>query len=502
MRRLGFLIVLFIVSCSLWEYEDPSSPFANKSPVTYLSLIASDTIYAHLDSTTGVYTYAIGDDPAPGMIWDTLDHAFTTITTSKQVLYWWGEDVDGDVVGYYYKWSSDSVWIFTTQETGLFYVPIRTDLDVFQFQVKAVDDDGQTDQTPAKLILPITNSNPEISFRYRSNPLVVDIQSDTSLTFPTRTFVWNVIDQEGAETVTTIYYALDDTCASCWTELAAASYSSITLRDLLPGYHRFYIKAKDIAGAESAVIHFPDENNPSEPNFWRVMPVKGDVLLVDDFLQDSQNNAQSWYRSVLDSINGFESYSVWEIGNELPYSNSDVSANLNYFDKVFWYGAYTGAETYQDASSSIQNFIYSGGHILINAPQLKDTTVAWFPLQKTTVINPTGRGLQKGTVLESQVHDSLNLTLSSLIPIRVHEFTPDSSQFSTIRSLYKLEMADTTDEWTGSPNVCSIGRFQISPTAESGKVSLLSIPIHNGSIPLLSGSIGFLNYLLKEEFAE
>ena len=504
MRRLGFISFFIFFSCSLWEYDDPSIAHENESPETYLSLIANDTIYAHYDSTNGEYIYAIDEEPLPGMVWDTLDHAFTSITTSKQHLHWWGEDKDGNIIGYKYKWSSDSIWTFTAEEEGLFYVPIRTDLDVFSFEVVAVDNDSLADATPAKLTLPIMNSAPEISFRYRSNPFVDDIQSDTSLTFPTRTFVWDVIDQDGIETVIDIYYALDDTCNTCWIQLDAAAYSSITLTDIEPGYHRFYIQAIDIAGAESNIAFFPDDTNPNEPGFWRVIPVRGNVLLVDDFVQDSQNNAQNWYRSVLDSLLGADQFSVWEIGKELPYSSSDVSANLKYFNKVIWYAAYTGGETYHEAGSSLLNFVMDGGHLFLNAPELKDSTFSWFPLQDVSVINPSGR-LLSGATLESQIADSLDLVLSSLVAIRVKEFSPDSSEFSFIKSLYKLEEADSTDEWSGSPNVCSLGRFQISPTEESGKVVLFSIPIHNGSIPVLEGgtsAAGFIDYLLKEEFTE
>ena len=471
MRRLGLISFFIFFSCSPWEYDDPSDPYEKEVPETYLSLIASDTIYAHLDSSSGEYTYVIDEEPNPGMVWDTLEHAFTTITTSKQQLHWWGEDKDGDIIGYKYKWSSDSIWTFTVEEEGLFYVPIQTDLDVFSFEVIAIDNDSLEDATPAKLSLPIKNSAPQISFRYRSNPFVDDIQSDTSLTFPTRTFVWDVIDQDGIETVIDIYYALDDTCDTCWTRLDAASYSSITLTDIEPGYHRFYIQAIDIAGAESNIAFFPDDTNPNEPGFWRVMPVYGDVLLVDDFVQDNQNNAQNWYRSVLDSLLGANQFSVWEVGHELPYSSNDVSANLKYFNKVIWYAAYTGGETYHEAGSSLLNFVMDGGHLFLNAPELKDSTFSWFPLQDVSVINPSGR-LLSGAILESQIADSLDLVLSSLIAIRVKEFSPDSSEFSSIKSLYKLEEADSTDEWSGSPNVCSLGRFQISPTEESGKVVL------------------------------
>ena len=36
---IGFVAILFFVSCSLWEYEDPSISYENEYPETYLSLI-------------------------------------------------------------------------------------------------------------------------------------------------------------------------------------------------------------------------------------------------------------------------------------------------------------------------------------------------------------------------------------------------------------------------------------------------------------------------------
>lgn len=504
MRKFIFIASFIWISCSVWEYDDPSQPLENEQPQTYMSLMASDTIFARFDSSANQFVYAIDEEPDPGIVWDTLDHAFTTITTSKQVIHWWGEDADGDVIGYKYKWSSDSIWTFTTEENGLFYVPIRTDLDVFWFEVAAIDDDSLEDTTPAKLTLPIKNSAPEIAFRYRSNPFVDDIGSDTSLTFPTRTFVWDVSDLDGIETIISIHYAMDDTCGTCWTLLDAAAYSSITLTEIQPGYHTFYIKARDIAGAESNIAKFPDDTHPNEPGFWRVMPAKGNVLLVDDFPQDLQNHAREWYTEILDTLVGQENYSVWEIGQELPYSTADVNANLKYFDRVLWYSAYTGGETYQEAGSSILNYIMDGGHFFINAPELKDTSFIWFPLINTHVINPSGR-LLSGTALEAQMGDTLDLALSQLVAIRVKGFEPDSSQFSSIKNLYALEEGDDNDEWTGSPVVCSMGQFQVSPTKESGKVVLFSIPLHNGSVPVMEGGVKaavFLDYLLHEEFAE
>ena len=503
MNRLYLIsILLIILSCTIWEYDDLSDPIEKQIPNTFLSLSASDTVFATVDSITGESIYAITEIPDPKFVWDTLTHAFTTITTSKQELHWWGEDVDGEIIGYYYKWNVDSTWSFTSKESGIFYVPIRSDLDVFWFEIKAVDNDTLIDLTPARIVLPIRNSKPTIDFRFRSNPSFDDIGTDTSFTFPTRTFVWDVQDQDGPETITDIFYALDDTCSTCWVQLSAAEYSSITLTDLEPGNHIFYLKARDIASAESEIIQFPDSENPNEPHNWKVLPVQGEVLLIDDFVQDSQNNAQEWYRSILDTVLGNSNYSVWEIGRKLPYSSTDLSATLNYFNEVIWYSAYTGSETYLDASPNLYNYISAGGNVFLNVTELKDSTFLFFPMDSSFALNPQGRILS-GRRLISQESNSLDLTISSLIAVRVKGFVPNSSQFANIQTLYTMDEPGDGDEWIGTPTVCSVGQFQISPTSLSGKVVLMSIPMHNGSQPLLDGNGSggkLISYLLKVTF--
>jgi hypothetical protein len=301
-KKTFFIFFSLLWACSLWEYEDPSSPIENQSTETYLSLISNDTLYLNvqdgdslwgaidtivIDSLTGqqdtIWAYIIWGIPDTSVQWIAVPSAITTVTTSRQEIHWWGEDRDGYVIGYKYRWNIDTSWTFTSLESGLFYVPITTDSAVFSFEVVAVDNDSAEDLTPARLVLPIKNSAPTIEFRYRSNPLVTDLPSDTSFTFPTRTFVWDVQDQDGIETVIDVFYALDDPCDTCWNRLDAASFSSITLTDIPPGFHTFYLKTRDIAGAESDVIHFPDFDDETTPNYWKVMPVIGDILDENDF---------------------------------------------------------------------------------------------------------------------------------------------------------------------------------------------------------------------------
>ena len=82
------VLLFFILSCSRWDYEHKSMSIGESAPETYLSLVALDTIYATIDSS-GAIQYAIDEDPSNNFLWDTLEAALTTITTSRQELHWW-----------------------------------------------------------------------------------------------------------------------------------------------------------------------------------------------------------------------------------------------------------------------------------------------------------------------------------------------------------------------------------------------------------------------------
>ncbi|MBN2354785.1 hypothetical protein JXO59_01660, partial [candidate division KSB1 bacterium] len=235
--RIVTLLMLTMVSgCGL---KDPfgdnrtSKPLGNQPPETHLFLFVderqvtvSDTLP---DGQVVINVYTVGLDTTP----------------SRQILHWWGDDADGEVVGYYYQWDYQFEPTYTTLEYDTFYVPIRSRYDEFTFKVWAVDDKGLQDPSPAELRFPVFNTPPTIQFRLNSNPRITGNPEVTNYTFPTRTFIWEAADDDGRETITAIYYALDDT--SNWTQLTGTE-DQITLRNLEPGEHTFFVKAQDVSG--------------------------------------------------------------------------------------------------------------------------------------------------------------------------------------------------------------------------------------------------------------
>ncbi len=486
--------LLLSMGCGL---KDPfgdrrdSNPKGNQPPQTHLFLQVSQTqISVHdtlTDGTIVTRTYTAGLDTTP----------------SRQIVHWWGDDPDGSVVGYYYQWDYQTAPVYTTQEYDTFYVPIRSRYDEFTFKVWAVDDQGLQDPTPAELRFPVYNTPPAISFRLNTNPSITGNPNVTAYTFPTRTFIWDASDDDGRETITHILYALDDT--STWRFLPGDA-DQITLRDIPPGEHRFFVKAQDISGAASRTISFPDPADASVPLHWVVKPVQGEVLLVNDFAQDQRlYQVQSFYTEILNELLGPNGYSVWEIGSEttplinsqnaLPYSSLDIEANLAYFEKVIWF-AHLGRPHLSAAGLSITRFAGRGGKIFISNgnEETPDTTWMFTSLDSVYRLNPGGRLLAGVHVLASfgSADDrQLDLKLEKMIGNRVSALVPGPGA-EVVWRMEPDSSASITVPYKGSPAVAL--RYAIG----SGKCIYFSLPLHmcDGN----KNMTGFFRYLLFEEF--
>jgi hypothetical protein len=484
-----FLSVL-IITCSEnpFDTEKKSNPLDNTPPETYLFLfVVPDTIIVQDSLST-----------------DTTITGIDT-TASKQILHWWGDDRDGEVIGYYIQWDYQSEPIWTSSEYDTFYVPIRTAYDEFTFRVWAVDNDSLKDPTPAVQTFPVFNSMPEIEFKLNSNPPALPGNPNvTAYTFPTRTFMWDVSDPDGIETITKIYYSLDDT--STWIELPGNA-RSITLTNIVPGEHRFFVKAEDVASAQSNIISFPDPGDDLFPNTWIVKEPIGDVLLVSDYALDQNDPiVQNIYENMLQNIVGVGGYSVWQIGttstppinpqNSLPYATADIKANLGYFDKVIWF-SHLGRHNLSAAGLSITQYVSEGGKIFITNGNeaFPDTLWTFTDIDSVFRLNPGGRLLPGIDVLSSftntAIDSLLDLEIEILIGNRVSALIPGSNA----EIVYRMEPDSTAPVSVPYPGSPAVGiRYEVG----LGKSIYFSLPFHH--CDGYSNMETVLDHILNTEF--
>jgi len=507
---------LFLIFALIWlriSCDGIKNPFLEKLDNKVNGNLPPETyffIFFNSDTTYGLDTTWIGDQAV--ITKDTVISSLDT-TASRQEIYWWGDDQDGEVIGYYYQWSFMPEPVFTVAEAGTFYVPIRQKYDRFEFFVQAMDNDSTIDPTPARMSFTVYNSNPNIDFRLNSNPSAPAGHPDVvAVTFPHRTFIWDATDPDGNETIVAIHWALDDT--SSWHVIKKENNyltDQITLTSadgLVEGYHKFFVKAEDIAGAHSRTIVFPDTLDNEVPNRWYVQEARGSVLLVNDYAQDQNEYiVQSFYEEILQEVVA-DTYSVWEIGssinnlqNSLPYTSADIEAYLGYFDKVIWF-AHLGSPHISEAGLSITKYVKNGGKIFITNgnEEIPDTTWTFTNIDSVYRLNPGGR-LLPGIDINAHFGDDeeLNLALTlnndQLIGNRVSALVAGDEE--GIDNIYTMQHPDSTSvsvPYSGTPSVC----VRYKPSYIEGMSIYFSLPLHycNG----YNNVKDLLDYILNVEF--
>lgn len=252
-------------------------------------------------------------------------------TRSVQTIHWDGRDPDGFVVGFRYTFTEHPQpedWTFTEERSLTFPLQITGTDTIYLFQVKAVDNQGAEDPTPARQFFPILNSPPSIEWASNSNI------PDT--TFTVAAFSWSATDLDGENTIAAFEYALDDT--TNWQQIDGEK-RSLVLREadgLTEGEHALFLRAVDIAGAHSQILRMPEDPN----RFWYVKRPQGRYLLIDDFLNEVNSNfPDRYYRSMLDSLLTpiGEGFSYWNIEEQFPSSITQFVETLKLFDRVIWY---------------------------------------------------------------------------------------------------------------------------------------------------------------------
>ncbi len=437
----------------------PPSKAVNKAPETYVSLFfLPDTMLY-----PGDYWLNAGDTVA---VTDTMNMGLDT-TVSIQVVHWWGEDPDGEVTGYYYQWSYMDSAVFVKAESDTFYLPLRSQFDIYTIRVWAVDNDGAKDPTPAFVSLPVKNTPPEISWKLNTLPPASGKLDAVHTSFTHHSFFWDVKDLDGLETITTIYWALDD--SSTWNVLDGDVRSLFVGPDkLTEGDHRIFFKARDIAGSYSNIISFPDPKDTDHPNYWHVKAPKGDFLIVNDYFGDQLNYThQDFYAALADSLVGPDGYSIWEIGggatnvqNSIPYATEDIEKNLSYFHKVFWF-TYRGDNSITQASLALTRFVADGGTLLmnnamkfINESSRPDTAWTFTSLDTVYSLSPNGL-LMPGSVLNAFWNDAnldttLELSLSKGIYDRLWAIEPGPG--AKIRYRFEPDSLNLSD-YSGTPGI-------------------------------------------------
>ena len=453
-------------------------------------------------------------------------------------LAWSGTDPDGVVAAYDVRaYQSGDVpapeagWARTARRdsTILLPIPLGEDEADVVVEVRAVDNDGAIDETPARTVFPIRNSDPALALSR------TEVPPDT--TWPVLSFAFAASDPDGDVNLAGVELALNDTNATVVRLPADATFATLVADDpgaaltdarvfigrgfsaselRLPGLaldaeNTVYVRAVDQAGATSEWSAYPDREDPEASLFVR--RVTSSVLLVNDFRRGSAGDTGAVGRATVAvseaalALHGTPSYDAWDLSQTVQSAASPqfsdalpatadptLRQTLALWSRIVWVtNASTNSATANNlprAATVLDLFFERGGRMLVHSPVSQplgtqggtaNAAIDVLPLRELVTFPDGVTTLRApiGTPVEPE--PSVPGTSQTLPALRAARFITTTLPYVVGPDdvpLYRMQfnLNNSTTPWEGSDVVASI--------RSDRRVALFALPLFAGDNPI------------------
>ncbi len=381
-----------------------------------------------------------------------IAHVDTVDTVPARVtLYWYGNDPDGEVVGYYYA-IDDRDTTFTTKTTEIFIFRVEAG-DTYathKFEVWAVDKEGAVDPTPARVVIPVRNTPPTAFFIRDKLP------QDTTL--PVATFYFGATDLDGDKNILGFLYRVDWEPETLYHFISKDS-ACIFLTNIPPGERTICLRAVD----ESYTM------SPEVYHTWYVKPVVGKILLIDDA---NVNQADLFFRNFLE-VYYPEQYTSFRVESGLPYSFLDMDYAINElgFDLIIWYTA-DQMEHFSPLISSFTRYLDSGKKLVLVSPSVLNIffnpNLPSSPFARNYLGVDTVTAFDKFMVRNEKLYPQITGYDSLICNMPIISRFDGFESVQSAKVIYRLP---TTTRWTGNP-ACVIAYPSENPSVIFASIQL------------------------------
>lgn len=509
-RTLPWLVLALLTGC---DSGISGAPFDNAAPETRLS-VRDTSLVDNLGSSRLASTVAAA---------------------------WSGTDPDGFVSAYelrfYDEGATPGAWARTTRTDSLVLLPIprgaRTANVVFE--VRALDNQGAEDPTPARTVFPIRNSPPTL----RLDPF--DLPPDT--TFGVFSLAWEADDPEGdanlarievslndslhfvalpAETRFTTFVAEEDPSNPTQTTVSAEVFSGRAFQrtgQQVPGLrlnaaNTLYVRAVDATDTTSTMQAFT----------WYVKKQTGEVLVVNDYRTAANPTVLAYHlRLLADYLPPGTPIDVWDVtqpymtgaaGNVPRSSALPASANptlrqmLARYRHLYWVStAATNSGAGNNlpfAASVLDLFFANGGTLMVHVPitlpgspeeNLGNPALLLLPLTDLVAFPDSLRpSLRLPTDAPVTPVNPVPGVATPLPPLQSAAFQINTLPFVTSgnKAMPLYEAAYTYLTRTGSRQGPWTGASTVAALTTDRRVGLFALPLVNdqNGTPLLTGTDG------------
>ncbi|MFN4082806.1 MAG: hypothetical protein ACK4K9_04180 [Bacteroidia bacterium] len=299
------------------------------------------------------------EPPQTFMVVDTVFRTGTDRLTTRVEARWYGISVGGFIKGYEVSTDNMLTWTYTTRTDSIFLLDIpegkdSADVNVF---VRAIDNFGQKDPSPASTLYPIKNSPPTVRFIF-SAPLGVPSQNPT-VSFPVLRYNIQGNDPDGFAQLAGYNIFINDTNAqpiflnsnvTAFTLIAVNNQADSSLCNVLinnnnnsvgqvgflrlNAHNTIYIQAVDRALSKSGYV--------AAPQIWVKKPQPSKTLVVNAY-RTNRIFVQNFYMQRMASIGitNFDTLLLTEVINnnytQLAPDFETQQRVFALFDKIIWF---------------------------------------------------------------------------------------------------------------------------------------------------------------------
>lgn len=293
-------------------------------------------------------------------------------------LSWFGLDEDGTVVAYEIRFRdparpADTLWVRTTATDSTIAVPTPTGAATPRFEVRAIDDAGAVDGSPASQEFSFTNRQPVIRI---TNKLIA-----TDSTYGSVSITWLGVDPDGdaGRLVTRVWLDGNEAAPRLVT---GTSFTVPTIdfkqgQNWYSGPRKLYVQAIDPGGFASVPDSMTWYVRRPCPDTTRA---RGRVLLIDDVPSSlgAGNTVVDtlWWNGVLRNFPP-DAISILRLDRTQPFRTAeDLRQTFEQFDNVIWYRgqvSLTGVSTLMRSyESGMAAYLDNGGTVLLEGFSILD----------------------------------------------------------------------------------------------------------------------------------
>lgn len=282
-------------------------------------------------------------------------------------LHWFGSDADGSVIRFEVRLLNpaqpeETTWVATTRADSVFTVNTPTGFTAPVFQVRAIDNEGLPDPTPAAQDFKFSNKPPTVTLS--NKPAITDT------TFASVTVTWIPSDIDG-NLANAKYFVWLDGQAATPESTTALTFTMPTARFMNGGstynngYRMLYVQARDDGGLYG---------NVDSVRWYVRRPVTGTVarlLIIDDVPTTNSVNTRfdTMYANAAARMNpAGDEYAILRLQNRVPFRSAmDVQQTFQQFQAVIWYRANetTFSTFLRDYQAGVEGYLDHGGKLFV-----------------------------------------------------------------------------------------------------------------------------------------